>query len=117
MGASSVPVPPSRGGSCVLTNLAGEHLTIGAEDFAALTDGSLDRDSRTLRSLRAKHMVRLPHERLPLELLATKIRTRLRRLPHSTGLHIFVVTLRCEHSCPYCQVSRRSADTARYDMS
>ena len=38
-------------------------------------------------------------------------------LREPTPLHIFVVTLRCEHSCPYCQVSRRSADKALYDMS
>src|SRR5258705_11112603 len=34
-----------------------------------------------------------------------------------TPLHIFVVTLRCEHSCPYCQVSRQSTDRSRFDMS
>jgi uncharacterized protein len=34
-----------------------------------------------------------------------------------TPLHLFVVTLRCEHSCPYCQVSRQSTDRARYDMT
>ena len=34
-----------------------------------------------------------------------------------TPLHLFVVTLRCEHSCPYCQVSRQSTDRSRYDMS
>src|ERR1700709_2765867 len=33
-----------------------------------------------------------------------------------TPLHIIVVTLRCEHSCPYCQVSRRSADVSAFDM-
>jgi uncharacterized protein len=38
-------------------------------------------------------------------------------LREMTPLHLFVVTLRCEHSCPYCQVSRRSADRERYDMS
>src|SRR5436305_290687 len=32
-------------------------------------------------------------------------------------LHIFVTTLRCEHSCHYCQVSRQSADRVKYDMS
>jgi uncharacterized protein len=32
-------------------------------------------------------------------------------------LHIFVVSLRCEHSCPYCQVSRQTSDKQRYDMS
>src|SRR5438034_196372 len=26
-------------------------------------------------------------------------------------------TLRCEHSCPYCQVSRQSTDRSRFDMS
>ncbi len=30
---------------------------------------------------------------------------------------MFVVTLRCEHSCPYCQVSRQSDDRIAYDMS
>ncbi len=52
----------------------------------------------------------LDGEQLPLELLALKTRTRYSRLPGFTGLHIFVVTLRCEHSCPYCQVSRQSSD-------
>ena len=53
----------------------------------------------------------------PLDLLALKTRTRYRHLPQSTGLHIFVASLRCEHSCPYCQVSRQSSDKARFDMS
>ena len=35
-----------------------------------------------------------------------KLRTRMRRLPESTSLHMFVLTLRCEHTCRYCQVSR-----------
>src|SRR6185437_2163664 len=43
--------------------------------------------------------------------------TKLRRLADFTGLHIFVVSLRCEHSCPYCQVSRQSDDKLAFDMS
>jgi His-Xaa-Ser system radical SAM maturase HxsB len=34
-----------------------------------------------------------------------------------TALHILVVTLRCEHSCPYCQVSRRSTEAGTFDMT
>ena len=41
----------------------------------------------------------------------------MRRLPDSTGLHIFVVTLRCEHTCRYCQVSRQSAAKSKFDMT
>src|SRR5947209_15846403 len=46
-----------------------------------------------------------------------KLRTRTRRLSDSTGLHIFVVTLRCEHSCRYCQVSRQTSSKSEFDMS
>src|SRR5262249_43749372 len=44
-------------------------------------------------------------------------RSRMAFLRQVTPLHLFVVTLRCEHSCPYCQVSRQSTDSSRYDMS
>src|SRR5262249_18575429 len=52
-----------------------------------------------------------------LDLLATKYRTKQSRLPEFTGLHIFVVTLRCDHSCKYCQVSRVSENKKAFDMS
>ncbi len=34
----------------------------------------------------------------------------------STKLHIFVVTLRCDHSCHYCQVSRQTVNKGEFDM-
>ena len=41
-------------------------------------------------------------------MLATKVRPKRMRLANFTALHIMVVSLRCEHSCPYCQVSGRA---------
>ena len=84
--------------------------------FLSVLDGTCA-DQRILAELRAKHLIQLPGERLPAELLAIKLRTRLRRLPDSTGLHMFVVTLRCEHTCRYCQVSRQASAKSEYDMS
>lgn len=55
-------------------------------------------------------------QRAQQQLLALRLRSRLSFLRAATPLHIFVVTLRCEHSCPYCQVSRQSKDRVRYDM-
>lgn len=104
-------------GRVLLTNLIGEHLIVAADELEQLASGQLPADSPLVRRLRAKHMLRQPGEQLPLELLALKVQTRYRRLAAFTGLHIFVVSLRCEHSCPYCQVSRQSQDKARYDMS
>jgi His-Xaa-Ser system radical SAM maturase HxsB len=56
-------------------------------------------------------------QRSQLQLLALRLRSRMAFLREPTALHLFVVTLRCEHSCPYCQVSRRSIDRDRFDMS
>ena len=102
--------------SIVLTNLVGEHTFFSEEQLLSVLDGTC-RDQSLLAELRAKHLIQIPGERLPSELLAIKLRTRLRRLPDSTGLHMFVVTLRCEHTCRYCQVSRQSSAKSEYDMS
>src|SRR2546423_774381 len=101
----------------LLTNMVGEHLFVSPDDFAIVAERRLPLDSPLVRRLRAKHIIRQEDERAPLDLLAVKTRTRYRRLPWSTGLHIFVASLRCEHSCPYCQVSRQSQDKNRFDMS
>lgn len=97
--------------------MVGEHMFLTDGEFELLATDRLPHDSRLVKRLRAKHVIRQPGEAAPLDLLALKTRTRYRKLPLFTGLHIFVVSLRCEHSCPYCQVSRQSSDKTRYDMS
>lgn len=73
-------------------------------------DGLYERASTSL-------LIARDSQRTPLQLLALRLRSRMAFLRETTPLHIFVVTLRCEHSCPYCQVSRQSTDRDRYDMS
>jgi uncharacterized protein len=102
--------------SVVLTNLVGEHVFVTPDELCAVAEGSCT-DQELLARLRAAHLIQMPGETLPAELLAIKLRTRMRRLPDSTGLHIFVVTLRCEHTCRYCQVSRQSASKSEFDMT
>lgn len=102
--------------STVVTNLVGEHAFLSEREFLGIVDGTCS-DQSLLARLRAQHFIQLPGDRLPAELLAIKLRTRLGRLRDSTGLHIFVVTLRCEHTCQYCQVSRQTAAESAFDMS
>lgn len=52
-----------------------------------------------------------------IDILATRYRTKKHFLNYFTGLHIFVITLRCEHTCHYCQVSRVTQNKDLYDMS
>lgn len=103
-------------GTVLVTNMVGEHLFLSEEDFEAFSEASLPDDSPLVRKLRAKHLIRERGDDLPVELLALKARTRYRRLQEFTALHILVASLRCEHSCPYCQVSRQSSDKDAYDM-
>ncbi len=85
--------------------------------FEKFTKHQLDYDSSEYKNLRSKHFLLDQSNEVAIDLLALKLRTKLSRLSDFTALHIFVATLRCEHSCPYCQVSRQSEDKDRYDMS
>ena len=101
----------------VVTNLAGEYHVLGGESLRALVEHTLPTTERDYIELRAKQFLFDESSRSAADLLALKVRSRHRRLAEFTGLHIFVVTLRCEHSCPYCQVSRQTEDRESFDMS
>ncbi|WP_110968811.1 His-Xaa-Ser system radical SAM maturase HxsB [Pseudomonas huaxiensis] len=105
------------GNDYVITNMTGEHLVVPTPELHALLSKSLPKEHPLYASLRAKHFIRYADEQAPLDLLALKLRTRLSRLTGFTSLHIFVVTLRCDHSCPYCQVSRQMDNEISFDMT
>src|SRR4029079_4667514 len=104
-------------GDVLLTNDAGEFLFLDAGTFTALHQQRLSLDSNVYKDLKAKHFLADADVRLSLDLLATKFRTKKAFLEGFLKLHLFVVTLRCDHSCPYCQVSRVTEDKTRFDMS
>jgi len=101
----------------VLTNLAGEYLRVKRGTLLDFLRHKLSNEDPNYTELRARHFLIDEASSIGPELLALKVRSKYSRLSEFTGLHIFVVTLRCEHSCPYCQVSRQSEDKLRYDMS
>ena len=101
----------------VLTNMAGEYLVLPKADVHAFANHLLPASSPSYLDLRSHQFLTDAHTSVASELLAVKLRTRYARLANFTGLHIFVVTLRCEHSCPYCQVSRQSEDSGAFDMT
>jgi His-Xaa-Ser system radical SAM maturase HxsB len=108
-----------EGERVVVTNLVGEWLVLPRRELESVlrTNSAPPPSPATLAAMRSRHMVREPGESLPLELLAVKLRTRKQRLADLTALHMFVVTLRCEHTCRYCQVSRQSTSQTEFDMT
>lgn len=101
----------------VLTNMVGEHVVLIREKLEDLVRHRLCSSDASYQRLKGKHFLIDDDSDVAIDLLALKTRTRTRRLPNFTDLHIFVVSLRCEHSCPYCQVSRQSDDRKAFDMT
>ncbi len=106
-----------EGKDYVLTNQAGEFFVLGRDDLEAFVRRRLPVGSPPYNDLKSKHFLIDDDSNVAIDLLALKVRTKLQRLADFTGLHIFVISLRCEHSCPYCQVSRQSDDKLAFDMS
>jgi len=96
-------------------------------DFITLPNGSLERivnrkinkeaDAELFGDLVSGFFI--SEEKVPqlIDILATRYRTKKSFLDHFTGLHIFVISLRCEHTCHYCQVSRVTHDKSKFDLS
>lgn len=105
------------GNRYVLTNAAAEFLVATREELYDFAHHKLAPGEPFYSALKSRHFLIDNSSDVALDLLALKLRTKLSRLPEFTGLHIFVVTLRCEHSCPYCQVSRQSDDRTAFDMT
>lgn len=101
----------------LVTNDVGEYVVIERGELEKFVARRLEPDSDTYRALKARHFLFDNASDVALDLLTIEVRSRAERIAEFTGLHIFVVTLRCDHSCQYCQVSRQSVDRGRFDMS
>jgi len=104
-------------GDLVLTNEVGEFTFLPSSKLEDVVQKRLDPADQAYADLRARHIIMEPGDEASLELLALKKRTKLKNLANFTNLHLFVVTLRCDHSCQYCQVSRQSENKAAFDMT
>lgn len=96
---------------------AGEHTIIRNNEFDLFAKKTLISSDPAYRSLRNIGALVDRHSTANARLEILKLRTKYRETPWFTGLHMMVVTLRCNQSCPYCQVSRQSEDRAAFDMS
>lgn len=102
----------------ILVNELGDSLIVPMGTAAKVIRKQIDRhQDESLYADLLSHFF-ISEEAYPplLDVMATRYRTKKSFLDHFTALHIFVITLRCEHSCHYCQVSRVSEDKNAFDM-
>ena len=101
----------------VAVNEVGEWQALSRGDLDSLVRKTLPSDGPLYLTLKSKHFLEDRDSDIAIDLLTLKRRTKQARMPQFTGLHMFVVTLRCNHSCRYCQVSRQSEDRSAFDMT
>src|SRR5579862_144448 len=99
-----------------LVNECGEYLLVPLGTAARIVHRQIDCESGLYADLCAKQFISDGRYKTDIDLLATKVRSKRRAALRPTQLHIFVLTLRCDHSCHYCQVSRQSTASHEFDM-
>lgn len=100
----------------LLVNEVGEYVFLRNEEFTQFIQKSLLPTSSAYRQLKSRHFLTDSDSYLPITLLATKYRTKKTFLEGFTKLHLFVVTLRCDHRCAYCAASSVPYHLRGYDM-
>lgn len=98
------------------TSMAGDWLVMPWSVLSAMVEGHL-KDAQWLADLEARHFIVTQPERSTLAPLLSQYRTRKGYLAGGPSLHIVVVSLRCHHTCAYCQVSRQAVAHTEFDMS
>jgi len=101
----------------LITNAAGDWHVIGSEALEDLVGGCLPPTHPEFATLEARHFLARGDSRPAMAPLLSQIATRKRYLQGGPALHIVVVSLRCHHTCSYCQVSRQTLDQSAFDMS
>jgi His-Xaa-Ser system radical SAM maturase HxsB len=101
----------------VLVSLAGDFVIAPKGTSGALAKREIRKGDPIYRDLLANFIIADEPRSAAIDLLATRYRTKKSFLDSFTSLHIFVVTLRCNHTCHYCQVSRVTENKIDFDIS
>lgn len=104
-------------GKELITNDFGDYLFVPRGTVSRIVNKEIKEDENLYKDLQASFIISdSPVPRL-LDNLSVRLATRKSFLDNYTALHIFVVTLRCNQNCVYCQASSRVCDKKGFDMS
>ena len=89
----------------LLTNDLGDYLLVPRGSVQRIVDREVLSEEELYKDLVASFFIsEKPLPRL-IDTMAVRLATRKAFLDHFTALHIFVLTLRCNQNCIYCQAS------------
>ena len=101
----------------VIVNEVGDYLVVDSGTANSIVNREINPTNPLYPDLIANYFISETPIPDTIDVLANKYRTKKSFLEDFTSLHIFVVTLRCDHTCHYCQVSRVTENKSKYDIS
>ncbi|OBQ57432.1 hypothetical protein VQ01_00065 [Tamlana sp. s12] len=103
----------------VLVNEVGDFLMVDNGTFEKIVNRKINKydDKSLYEDLISNFFISEEVYSPNIDLLSNRYRTKKLFLDSFTALHIFVISLRCEHTCSYCQVSRVTQNKDKFDMS
>ena len=104
-------------GQVLVTHDGGDFAFLNQTDFRRLMEDPTELAPDIRDDLLARGFLHDPLTATTRRITAAQLATRKRFVAEGPSLHICVVTLRCDHGCDYCQVSRRGPSAAGFDMS
>lgn len=103
------------GGQYLVTNDIGEYCFLSPYEFDKFITGEIERSyPEKYNELKDKRFIK---DQLDVDDFIFKYSHKNNFLSRGPGLHIIVVTLRCDHKCIYCQTSSKGLNTKGLDMS
>lgn len=97
----------------LLTNDTGHYLFLTKDEFESLTKNSQPVSEELHGKLYDRCFIISPEKQ---EEIIENYRRKNFFVNRGPGLHIIVVSLRCDHTCVYCHASRKSMRSKKYDM-
>lgn len=104
-------------GKEILVNEVGDFLIVPEGTARRIAYKEIGKGEELYKDLTAGYFISETTISELIDLLAVRLRTKKAFLNNFTTLHIFVLTLRCNQNCIYCQASSHECHESVYDMA
>ena len=101
----------------ILVNEVGDFLVVPLGTAKRIVGKDIKCEEDLFHDLLSNHFVSLTPISELIDIYAVRLRTKKAFLDEFTALHIFVLTLRCNQNCIYCQASSQKESACRTDMA
>ncbi|GHU67071.1 hypothetical protein FACS189413_01190 [Bacteroidia bacterium] len=100
----------------IFVNEVGDYLLVPKGTAQRIVNKQFKQEDDLFHDLLANYFISLTPVPELLDIYAVRLRTKKAFLDQFTALHIFVLTLRCNQNCVYCQASSQKENACRKDM-